>query len=552
MPAQASDPPHSTRPSRFGIRARLLALLLPGVLALLAFDSWNDYRALKNIVEDAYDQALLEPVTALDHSVTLAADGSIRVNTPFDVQAMFDGMRPQHKHLHLGLLALAAGPDDPAGSARPPATAISRDKRPPGPETTLIGVSDLPPVPPSTLQASPPTGHGPVWYDGVYHDYAVRVVALRRTVFDGHGRPYQLLVQAAESTGPREQAAASSLRQELLRDARMLAAVLLLVWLGVGWSLWPLERLRKSVLASPPDALAPLDAAHVPHEVRPLVETVNHHMASHRLMLARQAGFLADASHQLRTPLAILLTQAAYALREPDPERMRETLRAIMVQLSRSRRLSEQLLALAHASEAQEDVTSSALVDLNALAREVVLQYLPLAHEKNQDLGWVHAYGDNAPADGGTVPAETETGTGTTTDMVAPVMAHGEELHEALSNLVHNAVAYTPAGGTITVATRFEGLSVCVEVCDNGPGIATDQRAAVFERFVQLAEHAVPGAARHGAGLGLSIARGYAQRNGGDIELADADLPTDSPRGLRAILRLPCASVPAALNASAG
>lgn len=552
MPAQAPDPPHSTRPSRFGIRARLLALLLPGVLALLAFDSWNDYRALKNLVEDAYDQALLEPVTALDHSVALAADGTIRVNTPFDVQAMFDGMRPQHKHLHLGLVALAVSPDDPAGSVNPPVTAINRDERPFGSETTLIGVSDLPPVPPSTLQTSPPTSHEPVWYDGVYHGYAVRVVALRRTVFDGRGRPYQLLVQAAEGTGPREQAAVSSLRQELLRDARMLAAVILLVWLGVGWSLRPLERLRKSVLASPPDALAPLDAAHVPHEVRPLVETVNHHMASHRLMLARQAGFLADASHQLRTPLAILLTQAAYALREPDPERMRETLRAIMVQLSRSRRLSEQLLALAHASEPQEDLTSSALVDLNALAREVVLQYLPLAHEKNQDLGWVHAYGDNAPANGGTVPPETETGAGMTADMVAPVMAHAEELHEALSNLVHNALAYTPAGGTITVVTRFEGLSVCVEVCDNGPGIAADHRAAVFERFVQLAEHAVPGAPRHGAGLGLSIARGYAQRNGGDIELADADLPTDGSRGLRAILRLPRASLPAALSASAG
>ncbi len=229
---------------------------------------------------------------------------------------------------------------------------------------------------------------------------------------------------------------------------------------------------------------------------------------------------------------------------------MRETLRAIVGQLSRSRRLSEQLLALAHASEPQEDVTSSALVDLNALAREVVLQYLPLAHEKNQDLGWVHAYGDNAQADVGMAPAAT--GAGATADMVAPVMAHGEELHEALSNLVHNAVAYTPAGGTITVATRFEGLSVCVEVCDNGPGIAADQRAAVFERFVQLAEHAVPGAARHGAGLGLSIARGYAQRNGGDIELADADTPADGPRGLRAILRLPRATIPAARSASAG
>jgi two-component system sensor histidine kinase TctE len=132
------------------------------------------------------------------------------------------------------------------------------------------------------------------------------------------------------------------------------------------------------------------------------------------------------------------------------------------------------------------------------------------------------------------------------------VRARGEELHEALSNLLHNALVYTPVGGTITVATRIENQSVCVEVCDNGPGIAADQRVAVFERFVQLAGQTVSGAARHGAGLGLSIARAYAQRNGGDIELADAGMRADGPVGLRAILRLPRAILAATRGASAG
>ena len=547
MPVRSSDTPRSAQPGRFGIRARLLALLLPGVIALLAYDSWNDYRALKNIVEDAYDQALLVPLTALDQSVSLAADGSIRVNAPFDVQAMFNEMRPEYKHLHLGLVALPLRPNDPEGTSSTPTMASTSNEQAPSTEATLLGVSDLPPMPPATRQATAVNHAQPLWYDGVYHGYAVRIVALRRTVFDGQGRPFQLLIQAAESTGPRDQAAAGSLRLELLRDGRMLAALILLVWLGVGWSLRPLERLRKSVLLSPPDALAPLDAAHVPHEVRPLVEAVNHHMASHRGVLAQQARFLADASHQLRTPLAIMLTQAAYALREPDPARMRETLRAIMAQLSRSRRLSEQLLASAHASERQEEVASSTLVDVNSLAREVVLQYLPLALEKNQDLGWVDACEDNTPSQSSLAPAETDLRASST--MVAPVMGAGEELREVLSNLVHNAVAYTPAGGIITVATRFEGLSVCVEVCDNGPGIAANQRTVVFKRFAQLAEHSVPGATRHGAGLGLSIARAYAQRNGGEIELADAESRADFPRGLRAIFRLPRAPSSAAASA---
>jgi two-component system, OmpR family, sensor histidine kinase TctE len=109
MPVKTPELPRSLGLGRFGIRARLLTLLLPAVVALLAFDSWNDYRALKAIVEDAYDQALLEPLSALDNSVTLAADGTLRVSAPFDVQAMFEQMRPRFTHLHLGLAAIAAG-----------------------------------------------------------------------------------------------------------------------------------------------------------------------------------------------------------------------------------------------------------------------------------------------------------------------------------------------------------------------------------------------------------------------------------------------------------
>ncbi|MDR3454397.1 MAG: sensor histidine kinase [Rhodoferax sp.] len=497
--------------SRFGIRARLLTLLLPCLLALLVLDSWNDYRAQHDLMQDAYDQAMLEPVSALEHSIALAADGSIRVQAPFDVQAMFDVTRPQHKFLHVGLTAL---PDKPGQSAQPAS------------EVTLIGVADLPP-PPAGAGADNPFA----WYDAHYQGYPVRMVALRRTVLDGHAQPYQVLIQAAEGTGPRVQAQADLLREELLQGARMVAVVLLLVWLGVSWSLRPLERLRKSVQASPPDDLMPLDARDVPHEVVPLVDAVNHHMARRQQMLAGQSRFLADASHQLRTPLAIMLTQAGYALREPDATRMRETLHAIVTQLTRSRRLCEQLLALAQASQVADKPSSPPVVDLNRVAREVVLQYLPLAREKNQDLGWIDARGEASASDDADAPAAP----------VAPVAARDMELHEALSNLVHNAIRYTPAGGRITVSVQIGGGQVCAEVSDSGPGIAPCRRDSVFERFAQAASadgsvHPAPG-----AGLGLSIARAYARRNGGDIELADGDAPAGGAPGLRARLRLPLA-----------
>jgi two-component system sensor histidine kinase TctE len=304
----------------------------------------------------------------------------------------------------------------------------------------------------------------------------------------------------------------------------MVLVMILLVWLGVTWSLQPLERLRKTVLANKGRDLKPLDTSDVPHEVAPLVDAVNQHLASYRELLDQQSQFLADASHQLRTPLAIMLTQAGVALREKDTAQLHATLRAMVTQISRSRRLCEQLLSLAHANESGSPANPSEapeVVDLNSIARDVVLQYLALAHEKNQDLGWVDAREGFLAAIGGTA---------------VPVLARGPELHEALSNLVHNAIVYTPAGGHITVMAARRTAWHSPKCATTGPALPQARRAQVFERF----HSADPGAEKshRGAGLGLGIARAYARRNGGDIELADAASGT----GLRAILRLPLAA----------
>ena len=509
----------NTEPRRFGIRARLLALLLPGLVALLALDSWNDYRALSETVANAYDQSLLEPVKALGNSIVVRPDGKVQVHEAFSVEAMFAATSARYKHLHVGI------------------TRVGTD----GPETTLMGVPDLPPPPvaPPDLSAGKP-----VFYDAWYQGRPVRIAALRQTVFDTHdtlpsrdGAAWQVLIQAAESTGPRTRAVNESLQQEVWRDARMLLVVTLLVWLGVAWTLRPLERLRASLRERQPDDLKPLDPTGIPQEVMPLVDAVNHHIESHRAMVAEHSQFLADASHQLRTPLAILSIQAGYAVRETDPDRMRESLRAIVTQLARTRRLSEQLLALAHATHQNNAGGAPALVDLNAVARAVVLQYLPLARENDQDLGWIDARGD--------IPFEP-----TTEPMrpVLPVHANEAELHEVLSNLVHNAIKYTPRGGSITVSVRRDARYALAEVCDSGPGISADRRVSVFQRFQRDASSEAR--AMQGAGLGLTIARSYARRNQGDIELADAGSAdgaygpaSTAGAGLRATLRLPLASV---------
>ena len=502
---------------RPGIRAQLLALLLPGMAALLALDSWTDYHDSSRALTLAYDQALVEPVVALHQSVSIAAGGELVLAQPFDVVAMFEATEARQKFLHVG--------DVPLDAAGQPA----------GPERSLLGPADLPPAAEAHKPATVDDGRGGAiaLYDAQYRGAAVRVAELRRVVRDGLGRPHAVQVRAAEATAWRERSREAVLRRELIEDGRMLLVMIVLVWVGLAWTLRPLERLRDVLRRRSPQQLEPLDASGVPGEVAPLVDAVNHHIADHRRMLQEQAEFLADASHQLRTPLAIMMTQAGYALRERDAGRTHETLQAIMDQLSRSRRVTEQLLAMAYASRAEEAAEAAPLIDLNTVARDVVLQHLALAHEMNQDLGFVDARGEDADgeADSHSLPP------------VVPVQAQAAELHEALANLLHNAIRHTPVAGRITVEVRREGTMALAEVRDSGPGLRPDQYETVFRRFHHDSQQTGtrPTARRGGAGLGLAIARAYARRNGGDITFAAGETRADGGRGLCARLALPLA-----------
>lgn len=490
---------------RVGIRALLISLLLPGVILLLVLDSLNDYRTLAETTNQAYDAALLEPARVLESSIELSPDGTLSVGTPLYAQVMLESRAGLRKYFRVEEIS-------------PPYTGLPGAAPPEG--RPLAGMPDMPRPP-----RWPSSNGDPVFFDGAYRRDPVRAVAVLRDMYY-QGDHRQVLVIVAESIGPRQVAEERARRQEILRDARMLALVVLLVWWGVNWSLMSLRRLRSDISARRDDDLTPLDASRVPAEVVPLVEAVNHHIERYRKVLDEQSQFLADASHQLRTPLAIMLTQAQYALREPDPARAREGLRAIVDQLGRTRRLTEQLLSLAHASQA--GAAPRQYFDLNEVAREVVLQHLPLAHEKQQDLGWVDARGDAGIAP----PA----------GVAAPVWGCEAELHEALSNLVHNAIRYAPEDARITVAVTTLADRVEVSVTDNGQGIPPALRERAFARFDRAgADRAGKdrSAPASGSGLGLSIARAYARRNDGDIELRDGDPNAQGGVGLAAVLWMP-------------
>ena len=146
-----------------------------------------------------------------------------------------------------------------------------------------------------------------------------------RDIYRG-GRVRHVGIIVAESVGRRDEVEQAARSSEISRDLRMLALVAVLVWFGVAWAMRPLARLRNEIRSRSTDDLTPLDAGGVPIEVVPLVEAVNHHVERHRRVLDQQTRFLEDASHQLRTPLAIMLTQTQFALREKDPAAVREGL----------------------------------------------------------------------------------------------------------------------------------------------------------------------------------------------------------------------------------
>lgn len=484
---------------RPGLKSFLLCLLLPGIVLSLAYDSWNDYQTLSHVTTEAYDHMLQSQARMLESSITFGEDGRARVDAPWYTWASLESSGSDRIYYRV--------------AEHPPGEAPGLISGPEPPVlTTLLGMRDLP-LPP----VWPSAWGTPVFYDAIHRGEPVRVVAIARAIYH-EGSTHYLLVQVAQSAAFLANSYGAAWKQESSRDIRTSVVVVILVWLGVSWALLPLSRLRDDIHAREPDDFTPLDTAGVPRELEPLVAAVNHHIDRHRSIVEEQTQFLADASHQLRTPLAVMLMQSEYALREADPQRVREGLSALVLRLGQTRRLTEQLLSLAHARHSPGDGDDQRF-DLAAVAREVLVQYLPLARAKAQDLGWGNEDDDAATC-------------------VAMAGGNPDGIREALANLVHNAIRHTPRGGRVTVSAGAEGEWAWASVSDTGPGVPEAQRDQVFERFRRDVQEPPPGE-RSGAGLGLSISRAYARRAGGDITLADGEPNEADGYGLLAVLRLP-------------
>jgi two-component system sensor histidine kinase TctE len=459
------------------LRRTLLLVLFPGLLLVVGAELWLTWRTAVDAANAAYDRSLLGAIKAMDANVSTAS-GGLSVELPYRLLEFFE---------------LTA-------SGRVFYRVATEDG------LVEIGNADLPPPPKALV-----TGR-PQFSDASYFDEPVRVGSYARQLerpVAGHAGPQRIVIQVAETLQSRQAFTRTLVWQSLARDLALVVAATGLLVLAVGWALRPLARLRAEVQARPPQDLGPISPEGIPADVRPLVEAINHHVERNRAQAEARRRFVDDASHQLRTPLTTLATQVGFALREADPAQLRLALSAIKSQLDETVRQTNQMLALARA-----DSTGLAPepIDLDALAQAVTRQWWAEARAAGIDLGLEAARGP------------------------VRVMAQPALLKEALSNLLHNAIRYTPRGGQVTVKVRSAATRAWIEVVDDGPGMPAEELALAGERFFRGSNTGQPG-----TGLGLAIAKSIAERLGGELRLA----PGANGRGLGAAVVLPLLLDPA-------
>ena len=326
------------------------------------------------------------------------------------------------------------------------------------------------------------------FYDGELNGAPVRIVQVK--VAPAPGRT-GALVRIAETKNKRNELAREILASVVLPQVLLILIAGILVWVGVARGLLPLEQVRQAVASRSPRDWSPVVVAGVPGEVRPLLQSINELLASLDAALTLQSRFINDAAHQLKTPMAVLITQLELALRENDPARMRLSLEKIHAGLARLSRVINQILSLArNEPEAARKVTMTR-VDLNALVLDVSSQWVPEALKKQIDLGFEGCD--------------------------APVLIDGDamRLRELCDNLIDNAIRYSRNGGRVTVCVT---AAPCprLSVSDDSPSIPMHERERVFERFHRLLGNTV-----EGSGLGLAIVKEISRLHGAEVLLYD-------------------------------
>ncbi|KGE07056.1 histidine kinase [Burkholderia gladioli] len=360
-------------------------------------------------------------------------------------------------------------------------------------------------------------------------------VAYTTVALGGSSGSQPVLVQVGETLDKRNALANDIIKGVILPQFVILPLAIVLVWFGLSRGLAPLTALQAHIRNRRPDDLSPVDPQRAPPEIEPLVTSFNDLLGRLEQNIALQKRFIADAAHQMKTPLAGLRTQAEFALRHEVPDEVARSLEQIATSSGQAARLVTQLLALARA-ENRASGLSFEPVELAALARVTVRDWVQAAFARRMDLGY------EGPDD---------------QDVQAPasiIDGHAVMLREMLGNLIDNAIRYTPEGGRITVRLHVEpgvwldatGAVVRafdnagagqagvahIEVEDTGPGIPAHERGRVLERFYRIL-----GRDGEGSGLGLAIVREIVTQHGGALAIDD-HVYQDTPRLAGTLVRV--------------
>lgn len=330
----------------------------------------------------------------------------------------------------------------------------------------------------------------PRYYRTELHGKPVSTVIARVPLKDGPGQR-QILVQVAETQVKRGALADKILLSIVLPQFLLILLAAVVVWVGVAQGLSPLRRLRQAVEDRSHLDLSPIIERDVPGEVKPLLQAINELMLRLDEVLGVQNRFIADAAHQLRTPVAGLKANIEVALRETDPAVIKQLLAQVYLSVERLSRLVSQLLSLARNEPTSIRAANLLLLDLNKLIFNATMEWVPEAYRKGIDLGF------EGPEH--------------------PVMIEGDavRLGELVNNLLDNAIRYTPGGGRVT-ARILEKPKPGLSISDDGPRIPPEERERIFERF-----HRLLGSDADGSGLGLAIVREIASIHRAEVRLTD-------------------------------
>jgi two-component system, OmpR family, sensor histidine kinase TctE len=454
---------------RLTIRKRLLLLLLPALALLLGLWAWSAYSSVLHFADIAYDRALY------DSARTLATQVKVQ-----DGKAVLD-LSPDEREM------LEVDPQDDVYFE-----VFSADG------SRLGGTADLP----APRTRSRPGDFGYL-YDGEFLNESLRLVEYVPSAAE----PFQFVVRVGETRRKRTRLATEATLAMVPMQVVFIGTSVLLVWLGVGWGLRPLEALRTAIARRDHSDLEPLSLRGLPIELRAQARAINELMARLGVVLDGERRFLADATHQLRTPLTVLRTQTDLALRATDFDSLKERVRQMAGASERLTRLANQLLNLSRAEAGLAGVGENVRLDLTQVLEEVLARHEPMAHAKRQTL---ELFRDGRPL---------------------WVRGNSLMLEEMVANLVDNAVRYSPPNSRIAVEAQDSGREVRLTVRDDGPGLSDVERRRVMDRFYRGA-----GVTEPGSGLGLAIVREIVRAHDGRFELGAARA---DGTGLLAVIVLP-------------